>query len=400
MDQSHQINRIPGAMAGSNQAKAVFRGAKACPAESLAQSQKLPCLAGLTVASDDRSFFRNLVRRALHRLSLLMIASCLLQLAAFSQLAAAEPELSRFAAQKPFMGVEFEAIVYAETKEQAQAAHEAAFRRVAELNQIFSDYDLSSEAMQWTASAPHAEPKSLSIDLATMLRASMQFHHQSEGAFDITIGPLTKIWRRARRQRELPTAEEITVARKSVGMQQIAVDPTAATGQLKQAGMRLDFGGLVKGYAAEEGLKAICKLGLTSALVRGSGDIALGSRPPGSNGWRVGIAPLDPDAEPSEFLTLENCCISTSGDARQHLIVADKRYSHIIDPRTGWPVEGRSSVTIVAPRGHLADGVATAVSVLGPQQGAKLCKQTGVTYGLFIFENEGRQSRTEFGQRP
>ena len=131
-------------------------------------------------------------------------------------------------------------------------------------------------------------------------------------------------------------------------------------------------------------------------LVRASGDIAAADAPPGEAGWRVGIAPLDPDATPTRFVVLERQAISTSGDARQHLTVNGRRYSHIIDPRTGSPVGGRSSVTVIAPRGMIADGLATAASVLGPQAALELAAKFAGAELLMVYEDEaGRQQVVE-----
>jgi thiamine biosynthesis lipoprotein len=176
-----------------------------------------------------------------------------------------------------------------------------------------------------------------------------------------------------------------------VGHEHLKLDPQARTAQLLRANMRLDLGGIAKGLAADEALLAIKQAGLTRALVRASGDIAVGDPPPDESGWRIGIAPLDPDEAPTQFVRLANQAISTSGDARQHLIVDGRRYSHIIDPRSGLGVGGRSSVSVIAPRGMQADALATAASVLGPEQGAKLIGQTkGAALLMIVEEGDGR----------
>jgi thiamine biosynthesis lipoprotein len=215
----------------------------------------------------------------------------------------------------------------------------------------------------------------LSDDLWQVLDYSHQLSQQTDGAFDVTIGPLSKLWRRARRQNELPAAERIAEARASVGHQFLRLDRERKTAQLLRANMRLDLGGVAKGLAADEGLAAIKACGITQALVRASGDIAVGDPPPGQPGWRIAIAPLDPDDPPTRFVRLANAAISTSGDSRQHLVVNGKRYSHIIDPRTGFGISGRTSVSVIAPRGMQADGLDTAISVLGPERGLDLLEK-------------------------
>ena len=153
--------------------------------------------------------------------------------------------------------------------------------------------------------------------------------------------------------------------------------------------MRLDAGGIAKGYAAEEALAKIRELGITRALVRASGDIAAGEAPPGEVGWKIGLAPLDPDQPPERFILLKNAAVSTSGDSRQHLVVEGKRYSHIIDPHTGYGIQGRSSVSVIAPRGIDADSIASAVSILGPEKGLRLVEDTPGAAALMIVEESG-----------
>ncbi len=304
---------------------------------------------------------------------------------------AEERPLQRFSASKPEMGVEFEVILYASDEAAAKQGIDAAFARIAELNKILSDYDPESETLRLSAASPNAQPVAVSSDLFFVINKSKLIHEQSAGAFDPTMGPLTKIWRRARRQNELPTADAITAAKKSVGMQFVEL-PKPGLVQLKQADMRLDFGGIAKGYAAEEALLKLKELGFTRALVRGAGDIAAGDAPPDAKGWTVGIAPLDPNDKVTESITVANECVSTSGDARQHLIVDGKRYSHILDPRTGDPIEGRSSVSVVGKSGWQVDGFATAFSVLGPEASLKVAKEQNVRL-LMIVEREGKQVR-------
>ena len=158
--------------------------------------------------------------------------------------------------------------------------------------------------------------------------------------------------------------------------------------------MRLDLGGIAKGFAADEAVRTAVACGISRVLVRASGDIAAADPPPGQRGWRVGIAQLDPDEEPTRFVEIANCGISTSGDARQHLELSGRRYSHIIDPRSGEPVSGRSSVTIIAPRATLADALATAASVLGPDQSLSLIRKFNKAELLMVYEGDNDGQRT------
>jgi len=315
--------------------------------------------------------------------------------------AAGADALARHVRTELHMGVEFEVVVYSDDTALAEKALTAGMARVAALDQALSDYNLESELSRLSATSTVAgSPASgevkfpavkLSDDLWTVLAFSQQLSQQSDGAFDVTVGPLTKLWRRARRQKALPDPELLQTARAAVGYQHLRLDPEARTAQLLKPNMRLDLGGIAKGYAADEALAAIKKLGLTRALVRASGDIAAGDAPPGETGWLIGIAPLNPDEPPQRFVRLANNAISTSGDSRQHLEIGGKRYSHILDPRTGLGIESRSSVSVIAPRGMTADSLATAVSILGPDKGlALVAKYNGAALLMIAEDGEGQ----------
>jgi thiamine biosynthesis lipoprotein len=333
-------------------------------------------------------------------------ATLLLMLAAMpSVLPADEPVPARFAQRGLHMGVEFEIVLYAHGQQQADAAFERAFARIAALDRTMSDYDPVSELsrLSETSTVPPgtgspnppatAQPIKLTDDLWKVLEYSQALSRKSDGAFDVTVGPLTKLWRRARRQNELPSPERLAEARAAVGYELLQLDSIAHTAQLKRANMRLDLGGIAKGFAADEALAELKRAGISRALVRASGDIAAGEAPPGEEGWRIGIAPLDPDDPPIKFVRLANRAISTSGDSRQHLVIDGRRYSHIIDPRTGQSVSGRSSVSVIAPTAMQSDALATAVSVLGPEKGARLIDQFPDVALYMIAEDEAGQQR-------
>src|SRR5207244_2213927 len=142
------------------------------------------------------------------------------------------------------------------------------------------------------------------------------------------------------------------------------------TVELLKAGMQLDLGGIAKGYSADEALAVLKQQGIPRALVAAGGDIAVSGPPPDAEGWTIGIAPLeDPNQKPSRYLLLHDAAVSTSGDAEQYVEIDGKRYSHIVDPRTGIGLVGRQSVTVVARHGIMADSLTKVVSVLGPERG-------------------------------
>ena len=305
----------------------------------------------------------------------------------------------RYARTELHMGVEFEVVLYACDARQADNALSKAMSRIAALDKALSDYDLDSELSklsQTSVDSTSPPPIDVSDDLWTVLAQSQEISKASGGAFDITVGPLTKLWRRARRWKELPEEGSLSAAKSAVGYSYLRLDPNTKSAQLLKSNMRLDLGGIAKGYAADEAVKAVVACGLPRVLVRASGDISAADPPPGQSGWRAGIAPLNPDETPTRFVEIARQGISTSGDARQHLVVNSRRYSHIIDPRSGECVAGRSSVTVIANSGMLADGLATAASVLGPDEAQKLVNKFEGAKLLMVYEDEaGRQQTTE-----
>ncbi len=263
------------------------------------------------------------------------------------------------------MGTTFRITVYAE-EAVAQKAAAAGFARVAALEGVMSDYRPDSEVMlagKANDAAP-GKPIRVSDDLLDVLTRSAEMSRVSGGAFDVTVGPLSKLWRVSRKTQELPDAQELAAALALVGPDKVALDAVAKTMTLKLPAMRLDFGGIGKGFAADEVLKVLKRdFGIPSALVAAAGDITCGDAPPGQVGWSVEIAPLRKGG-PKRTLTLANASVSTSGDLEQVAVIGGVRYSHVLNPKTGLGLTGRRSVTVIARDGTTADGATKGASVL------------------------------------
>jgi len=285
--------------------------------------------------------------------------------------------LRRFEFTEPQMGMPFRIVLYAPDENLAAQAARAAFARVAELNQVLSDYEEQSELVLLNRSAGSGRDVPLSADLWRVLERAQQLAARTDGAFDVTVGPAVQLWRRARRQRELPIPERLTAALRAVGYRYLVLDPRRRTARLEVAGMRLDLGGIAKGYALDQALAVLRARGLPRALVSGGGDMVAGAPPPDAKAWRIELAPLDvADAPPALFVWLKHAGLATSGDLFQHVEISGRRYSHIVDPRTGIGLTDHSLVTVIAPDGLTADSLATAVSVLGPEAGLRLVEST------------------------
>ena len=283
----------------------------------------------------------------------------------------------RFAFEKAEMGLPFRITLYASDEAVAKAAADAAFDRIAVLNSTFSDYDSDSELSRLSRTAGQGKAVPVSRDLWLVIARAQALAERTDGAFDITVGPLVNVWRRARRKQELPPPELIVEMRARVGFKKVRLDPQARTVELLMPEMRLDCGAIAKGYAVDEALAVLRSRGIARALVSGSGDMAAGDAPPDAPGWKIEVAALDvPGAPPAQIVHLENRAIATSGDIFQRVEIGGKRYSHIVDPRTGTGLTDHSLVTVLAPDCMTADSLATAVSVLGPERGLRLIEDT------------------------
>ena len=298
------------------------------------------------------------------------------------------PAPVRFEFTETHMGTRFKIVVYAATAQAATLASNAAFERIRQLDAIMSDYRETSELMLLCKQAA-GRNVAVSEDLFRVLEKSRQLAERSNGAFDITIGPVVKLWRRARRMGELPDSQRLSEALGLTGYKKLHLDRANRSATLDASGMSLDLGGIAKGYAVDEAMKVLKQNGIHQALIAAGGDIAVSAPPPGAHGWVIGVAPLESTGKPpSRYLLLRGAAVSTSGDAHQYVEIAGVRYSHIVDPRTGLAVTGPSSVTVVAPDCTTTDGLATAASVLGPEQGTKLIDSTPGGAALFTHAGE------------
>ena len=294
-----------------------------------------------------------------------------------ARLRAAPVEVAEVAVEKRYefaelhMGVQVRLVAYARDEALARAACRAAFARVAELEQIASDYRPSSELMllckrfETSSSQP---PQRVSRDLWTMLDFSRQVSQASQGGFDVSVGPLVQLWRASRRSQVLATPAELKSARARTGWKKIELDAQQQSVRLRVPGMRLDLGGVAKGYAGDCALQVLASHGIRRALFEAGGDIVAGAAPPDSRGWKVRL----PEGI---TISLAHGALSTSGDTVQWVQIGQKRYSHVIDPRTGLGLSKRWMATVAAPDGMTSDALSKAATVLEPQGVARLRKR-------------------------
>ncbi len=284
--------------------------------------------------------------------------------------------LQRFEYEHGQMGTLFRIVLYANAAEHADSGAAAAFARLDEINAQQSDYEAESELSRLSRASDAQVPTpwiEVSPELYTVLARARKIASASDGAFDVTCGVATRIWRRAIREHELPDAESIAKARASVDWRALELAPDACRVRWTKRGLRLDLGGIAKGYALDCMLALLDARGLSSAMVVGGGDIVVGDAPPGARGWRIEMmSPTPGDEGPRPMLELRRAAMATSGDLYRSATIAGLRYSHIVDPRTGLGLTTHCGASVIARDGMSADALATAAVVLGPAGSTRL----------------------------
>lgn len=323
----------------------------------------------------------------------------------------------RFESSYPVMGTEFKATLYSKDQDQADSAIAAAWKRVEAINSALSDYIPESELNLLSRSSGSSQWIPLGEDLKVVLDRSDQISIQSFGAFDVTVGPLTKIWRRASRRGQIPDRGSVDLALGSVGYDKIKWNAARDSVLLESQDMRLDLGGIAKGFAAEQALMVLKKQGIHRAIIDAGGDLVVGAPPPGELGWEVGLLSYSKEARipESRFPSGENSrnkdlpparqslriahgSVASSGDLFQFLEVDGVRYSHILDPRSGLALTDEGRVNLIACSGMDADALASALSVMNPEEGLEMLKQFPGTeaqiirntdQGIRVWRSEG-----------
>jgi FAD:protein FMN transferase len=296
--------------------------------------------------------------------------------------------------KEPHMGIEFTIRSWAEEDQTGDLTllTRDAFARIAALNRSLSDYLPESEINQ-LAKAPAGEAVPVSDDLFTLFEKAGRLTAETDGAFDVTAGPIIRLWRLGRKNRELPTADQIASAKARTGFHHLVLDREKRTILKKIDGMLFDLGGIAKGYAADAALAILKEGGFPRTLVAASGDIVVGDAPPGETGWRIGIETLEigHDLKDLEKITLVNTAISTSGDTRRYLELDGVRYSHIVSTRTGLGLTERIGASVIAPDATTSDSYATAVVLLGTKEGLQFIENKRGIECQIVALRDGRE---------
>jgi thiamine biosynthesis lipoprotein len=248
------------------------------------------------------------------------------------------------------MGSAYSVVVYGDDRTRLEEAVDAAFAEVHRLDEMLSNYKPESELSEVNRLAAE-RPVAVTPELFDLLAVCVAYSRESDGAFDITVGPLMKVWGFYKGTGRLPHRAEVRGALERVGYRNILLDPATRSVQFAKPGIELDPGGIGKGYAVDRMIEVMKQYGIRAALVSASGSSIYGlGAPPGEKGWRVQIRdPKDENKNVAEVL-LKDESMSTSGNYEKFFRAEGKTYSHIMDPRTGWPAQGVLSVSVIAPR--------------------------------------------------
>ncbi|MBN2314959.1 MAG: FAD:protein FMN transferase [Sedimentisphaerales bacterium] len=276
------------------------------------------------------------------------------------------------------MGTFVRIIVVAKNADTGTRCVEAGLAEIRKVDELMSDYKDDSEISLVNKKAAQQAVR-VSESTFEVLQKSMAFSQLTDGAFDITIGPLVDIFHKTQKKHVAPTQEQIEQAKTKVGFEKLILDTENQTVRLADDGMRLDLGGIAKGYGVDKAVEAARRRGAVGVMVNIGGDVrCFGEPPEGRDHWLIGLQ--DPNSGGEGFnggglvltLRVKNAAVATSGDYEQFVIIDGKRYSHIMNRKTGTSVEGLSSVTIISENATDADALATSVSVMGPEKGLAL----------------------------
>jgi len=292
------------------------------------------------------------------------------------------------------MGSRFEIAVVSESEKKGNDYIDLAISEISRIEKLISSWDANSQTSLINKNAG-IKPVQVDKELFDLIQRSLQISKITDGAFDITYASMDKIWKFDRSMTAMPSAAEIEVSVKKIGYHKIVLDSENLSVFLKEKGMKIGFGAIGKGYAADKAKELLVKAGLHSGIVNASGDLnAWGTQPDGSD-WLVGITnPLN-TKKMFSWMPVSNQAVVTSGNYEKFVFFNGIRYAHIINPKTGYPTTGVKSVTIFAPKTELADALATSVFVMGVENGLYFINQIkGVEVIIVDDDNQFHTSNT------
>jgi thiamine biosynthesis lipoprotein len=311
-------------------------------------------------------------------LTFLLIVSCFV----------ATAQYKKYSFQQPKMGSPFNIVLYSLDSFSAKEAALHAFRLIDTLNEVYSDYLPESELNRLCSTSGRGEWVKVSETLFDILQKARQAAKYSSGSFDITMSPVIRLWRTARREKRLPSKDSIAAAKSRTGYKLVKLNVINKKVRLLKPDMQLDLGGIAKGETAQRVCDRLRSLGFPYSLIDAGGDIVAGDAPPQSPGWRVGINLPESEELMNRRLIMHNNAVTTSGDLYQYLEVNGVRYSHIIDPSSGWALTNSRNVTVISTDGTKADWLTKACSILPLKKALRLISKFPSTeVQIAVLEN-------------
>lgn len=291
------------------------------------------------------------------------------------------------------MGSRFDLTVVASNASEADRYIEIAIAEISRIEKLISEWDNNSQTSEINRNAG-IKPVKVEVELFDLIKRSIQISKLTQGAFDISFASIDKIWRYDGSMNKLPSELEIKKSVEKIGYQHIVLDEEQKTVLLKLPGMKIGFGAIGKGYAADKTKQLLIEKGVRAGIINASGDLNSWGKQPNGDFWKVGITnPLNKEKVFS-WLPIDNSAVVTSGNYEKYVTFNGIRYTHIINPKTGYPVVGLNSVTIFSESAELADALATAVFVMGLDTGLDFINQLkGIECVIIDAENRIHTSK-------
>ena len=292
-----------------------------------------------------------------------------------------------FKRSEKLMGNRFEITVVAEDEEWAHEKISLAVIEISRIEVMLTTFNEQSETNAVNRNAGIA-PVKVSSEMFDLTQRSLKLSSLTQGAFDITYGGIDRsLWNFDTHMKSLPDAATAKKMVRLINYRNVILDENEHTIFLKEEGMRIGFGGIGKGYAADKAKQLLVQQGVQSGIVNASGDLVAWGNQPDGKPWTVGIAHPDLINQPFSFMEISGMAIATSGNYEKYAIINGKRYSHTIDPKTGLPVAGIKSVSIISTTAEIADAMATPVMVMGTRVGLNLLNQVNGIAGIIIDDD-------------
>ena len=285
------------------------------------------------------------------------------------------------------MGSRFELTAISSDQDKAMKAIDLGIEEIKRIEKLISSWDTKSQTSEIIRNAG-IKPVVVDQELFNLIRRSLKISKLTHGAFDISYASMDKIWRFDGEMTALPDSSAVAASVAKINYKNIILNPEKRSVFLKEKGMKIGFGAIGKGYAANKALDIMSKMNLTGALVNASGDLISWGKDEGDKDWKIGIVNPKQKGKIFSWLNINETALVTSGNYEKFVMINGERYSHIIDPRTGYPVKGLSSVSIICPNAELADALATSVFVMGKDKGIELINRLKGIECLLITDKQ------------